>query len=453
MTIKGIISQKRIEKVREKAQRQEGVSAPSAMPAALGSLPVFAGMSLLAAALGGIEFILYRIFVPGLLPNAGATFNLFPFVIVPLLLGMLYGPVATVATGLFTTLFLWFVSGLDPCTLAVAATSTVVSALYAPHIKSFRNFWKLLSHQLLGQALVGVVVMCVQRCFLSASHVTPQYVIAQLVFLAALSLLAGPLALYVFLPAAEKITGRISDFSMMPFANVGGSLLQRLSREAPGTYHHSLMVADLSQAAADAIGANGLLARIGGYYHDIGKLSKPEYFMENQTALGNPHDALPPSVSRMVIAAHVKEGAILARDAKLPAPVVRIIESHHGTTNMQWFKLKAEKNLPENAGRHGAESLSEFFRYPGPLPQTREETVVSIADSVEAASRSLKSPDGNAIASLVNGIVAAKYADGQFARSVLSLAELQEVSNSLITTLSHGRHVRKAYPPKKDALA
>ncbi len=210
------------------------------------------------------------------------------------------------------------------------------------------------------------------------------------------------------------------------------------------------MVGNLAQAAAEAIGANGVLARAGSYYHDIGKLGQPHYFMENQSGSDNPHDDLPPNISRIILMNHVKEGMVLAELNHLPPALRRFIETHHGTSIVRWFLIKERKRLEAKGGESvPGDELADFFRYPGPLPETREETIVSLADSIEAASRSMRFFDHDKIERLVRDIIQDRWTDGQLARSELTNAELDKVRDSFISTLVPLLHGRLPYPSQK----
>lgn len=446
------ISKLRIQKAEEMESRHPKMAGQTPIGTLIGSLPMFLSMVSLAFLLSLPQALIYRFVMREWFSGEEIAFHLFPFIAVPLLMGMLYGPSLTISVGFVVTAFIWAASSFNPCTFIVAMTSTIFIAVRAPRLRRNSDVWHLLGNLIFYQVFVAIAVMVAQRYLLSATEITPIYVITQFVGMFIFAFIGVILALYIFLPIIEKISGRISDYSLMRYTNVGSQLLLRLSREAPGTYAHTLTVADLAQAAADAIGADGLLARVGAFYHDVGKLSRPALFMENQSGKENPHNPLPPSISRMIIAGHVKEGLILAQGEKLPPAVLRIIATHHGTTNMQWFKLKAEEQAaasPAGIGRNGAATTDGFYRYQGPLPKSREETIVMIADSVEAASRSLGVPDIKAVSSLVDKIILGKLTDGQFASSEITCHELDIIKGSLVSSVIHHLHSRKAYPPKK----
>lgn len=249
-------------------------------------------------------------------------------------------------------------------------------------------------------------------------------------------------------PLVERIGRRIRNMPIHKYTDLERPLLRRLSLEASGTYHHVMMVGDLAQNAAEAIGANGLLARAGAYYHDIGKLSNPRFYMENQAGGDNPHDDLPPNISRMIITNHVKEGMVLAKLNRIPRSVSRFIETHHGTSIVGWFAMKERKRRGDISGSESMD-IGNYYRYQGPLPVTREETIVSLADSVEAASRSMRFFDEAKIERIVADIFRDRLLDGQFELSTITLEELAEVRKSFISTLVHLLHGRLPYPAQK----
>lgn len=249
------------------------------------------------------------------------------------------------------------------------------------------------------------------------------------------------------LPLAEAL-GVLTPFRLLELANAGNPLLRRLMAEAPGTYHHSLMVANLSEAACQAVGGDALLVRAAAYYHDVGKLKRPAYFVENQMGGQNPHDALAPHLSARVITAHVRDGVELARRAHLPPEIVAFIRSHHGTTLVRYFyhaaRTAAERALAEG---HPAEAVSEAdFRYEGPLPDTRETAIVMLADGVEAAVRSLKRPTAEQIEELIARIVGDRLQDGQLDRAALTLQEVNTISVTFRRILVGAYHARIEYP-------
>jgi len=261
--------------------------------------------------------------------------------------------------------------------------------------------------------------------------------------------LAGGVATAIFalllLPAMEWLSGHTSDITLLELTDMSHPLLQRLAMEAPGTYHHSLLVGAIGQAAANRIGANGLLVHVCANFHDIGKLSKPEFFNENQRGGENPHDNLSPSMSVLVIQSHVKEGLTLAKRHKLPRPVCEGIAAHHGTALTSYFYQLARRSLQE-AGLAEDSGLEASFRYEGPRPWTRELAVLMLADTVEAASRSLEKPTPNRIAEMVETLMRDKLLDGQLDLCPLTLEDLHAIRESFVFSLSNILHGRSPYP-------
>ena len=269
-----------------------------------------------------------------------------------------------------------------------------------------------------------------------------------------LPLFAPPAAALALLPFLERVFAACSSIALDRWADLSTPLLRRLSLEAPGTFHHSLMVANLAEAAAAAVGADSLLARVGGYYHDIGKLSAPEKFTENIGFGGvNPHDSLPPAMSALILAAHVRDGMAMADAERLPAPVRAIIAEHHGTSSMAFFLDKARKLA---AGRDGGadEPVDENrYRYSGPRPATAESAIVMLADSVEAAARSIANPEPSVLEKKVDAIVSGKIRDGQLDDSPLSFSDAVEIRRSFSSTLATALHGRVSYPGQDDGKA
>lgn len=244
-----------------------------------------------------------------------------------------------------------------------------------------------------------------------------------------------------FLPFLETGFGVLSTIKLIELSNPNHPLLRKILTEAPGTYHHSVMVANLAESACEAIGANGLLARVGCYYHDIGKTKRPHFFIENQMNMGNPHDRIPPQASKNIIIAHATDGAELLRKYKLPKEIVDIAEQHHGTSLLKYFYFKAKEK--------GGEVKESDYRYPGPKAQTREVAIIGIADSVEAAVRSLNAPTTEQIDSLIKNIISDRLQDGQLDECDLTLKELDIVRNTLSETLKGIFHSRIEYPEMK----
>ncbi|MFC6039845.1 HD family phosphohydrolase [Paenisporosarcina macmurdoensis] len=250
-------------------------------------------------------------------------------------------------------------------------------------------------------------------------------------------LLSGALTIGL-LPFFESAFGLISAMKLIELSNPNHPLLKKILTETPGTYHHSVMVANLADAACESIGADGLLARVGCYYHDIGKTKRPGFFIENQMSHANPHDSLPPETSRDIILAHGSHGAKLLQKHKMPKEIIDIAQQHHGTTLLKYFYHKAKED--------GKLVKEEEYRYAGPKPQKKETAIIAIADSVEAAVRSMKQPTAEKIKEIVQSIIKDKLHDGQFDECDLTLKELKTVERVLCETLNGIFHSRIEYP-------
>jgi putative nucleotidyltransferase with HDIG domain len=248
------------------------------------------------------------------------------------------------------------------------------------------------------------------------------------------------------LPAIEKIFKVTTAMTLKELNDASHPLLQRLAQEAPGTYQHSLRIADMAEAAADTIGADGLFCRVGAMYHDIGKINKPMYFIENQGGGPNRHDKLTPAMSLLIIVGHVKDGIEMAREYALPPTLRHFIESHHGTTLVEYF-FHAAKKQTEAESKPGP---SEFeFRYPGPKPQTKEAAIMLLCDCIEGAARALPEPTPVRLEQVVNAMARKRLMDGQFDECNLTLSELHKIEQSIIKTLCAVYHGRIAYPSAK----
>src|SRR5438105_6751321 len=257
------------------------------------------------------------------------------------------------------------------------------------------------------------------------------------------------------LPMLEHLFQVTTDVSWLELSDLNHPLLRRMTIEAPGTYHHSLVVANLAEAAAEKIGANATLCRVCSYFHDVGKLVKPEYFTENMNFERNPHDDLAPTMSALIIIAHVKEGVDLALKHKLNQQIIDIIQEHHGTSLVYYFYQRALQQQQD--ARAGGKIMNireedipevqeESFRYSGPKPQTKESAIVSLADIVESASRSLEKPTPQKIEQLVNELIEERIADGQLDECDLTLGELRKIAERFRFTLMTMLHTRIAYP-------
>jgi cyclic-di-AMP phosphodiesterase PgpH len=360
-----------------------------------------------------------------------------PLAFAPLLTTILVGPATAVVIGVWTSFAVGVMLGNSFSVFAIGLLSTIIVAHIARQVRHRSHMiriglWIGAAHMLYGlsQAMLNQL---------------PLNVVAAQAGMAMVTGVVTALLALMILPMFESFFDITTDITLLELSDMGHPLLQRLAMEAPGSYHHSLMVANLAQAAATEVGANALLVRVCAYFHDIGKLAKPEFFVENSQFRENPHDDLSPSMSTLVIISHVKEGVSMARRARLPSPIIDAIEQHHGTGLILYFYHRA-RTLAEDSDQGGTPVNEADFRYPGPKPRTPEMGILLLADSVEAASRSMEKPNPNRIESLVNEIVDARLQDGQLDECDLTFAQLTVIKRAMIFTLTNMLHGRVAYP-------
>jgi putative nucleotidyltransferase with HDIG domain len=252
---------------------------------------------------------------------------------------------------------------------------------------------------------------------------------------AMLSLFTYPLV-YIF----EKLFGFVSDLTLLELADTNSKLLRKLNMKAPGTFQHSLQVSNLAEEAIRTIGGNALLVRAGALYHDIGKMNMPNYFIENQNSDYNPHEELEPEESAQIIIDHVIRGIEMARRYKVPDIIVDFIRTHHGTSRTQFFYFQYKEQHPDE------KEFEAKFRYPGPKPYSKETAVLMMADSVEAASRSLNQYDGQSIEKLVDQIIDTQTKEGQFANANITFKDISTIKKIFKKKLMSIYHVRVEYP-------
>jgi putative nucleotidyltransferase with HDIG domain len=331
--------------------------------------------------------------------------------------------------------------GFGLAEFAILLTASTASAFLC---KKIRSRTKLVNAGVIVAALIFPVVLGVH--FLFGQPMTTA-MLTEALWYAAGAGIAG-LTMTAVLPFLESWFDIETDINLLELSDPNHVLLKELIQRAPGTYNHSINVASISESAAEAIGANGLVCRVGSYFHDIGKIRKPEYFIENQSGV-NKHDDLVPTMSTLVIIAHVKDGAELARIHGLPKRIVDLIEQHHGTTLVEYFFKRAEMQQAERDAALQEEVDEADYRYPGPRPQTLEAAVLMLADAVESASRTLREPAPSRIENLVFDIARKKLEDGQFDECPITLNQLRLVQKSLIKSLNAVFHARVLYPEKQ----
>lgn len=377
--------------------------------------------------------------------GACVAFGIHPFAVptsaIAILVSLLISPRLAIITSLIFSMFLGMLYRFDFNLFFYSLISNCVAVASVLKVRNRHDMlaagWKIIGANLAALASLGLF----QSWPFFEGWRTDGFLPA-FVFGIGNGILATVLAVGL-LPYLESIFSRMTPMRLLELADFNQTLLKRMMVEAPGTYHHSLLVATLGESAAEAIGANALLTRVGCYYHDIGKLVGPRYFIENQEGLTNRHDFLKAQMSRMVVLQHVKEGLALAKEYGLDQAISDFVPQHHGTSRISFFYQRA---LEEG------EIIEESeYRYPGPKPQSKETAIAMLADSVEAAARSMEEMTAQRLRDMVHKIVNNKFIDGQFSNSPVTLADLHKIAESMIHTLLGIHHARIEYPEEKKA--
>ena len=369
------------------------------------------------------------------LPPTVVDFAL-PLALAPLLASILAGSAVAIAVGLWNSFAMAVLLDNNFAVFTLGLVVTIVATLATQDVRRRSRIYR-------AGLFVGLAELLYAISLAAVSQLPAGVVVGQATAGFASGILCAFLAT-LLIPLFEMLFGITTNLTLLELADLSHPLLQRLAMEAPGSYHHSIVAANLGQAAASRIGANALLVRVASYFHDIGKLVKPDFYTENQHTRDNPHDDLAPSMSALVIKSHVKEGVALARQFKLPSCVMDAIEQHHGTGLVSFFYRRACQ-LQEN-GKTDTEVNEADYRYDGPRPRSREMAILALADAVEAAARSLEKPNPARIEALVNEVADSKLRDGQLDASGITLSELAAVKTSFIFSLANMLHVRIAYP-------
>ncbi len=371
-----------------------------------------------------------------ILPTAVLNYAI-PLSIAPILAAILLGGIPGILVGLWTSFALASLMGNSFEVFVLGLLVTVTAVYTTRDVKRRTKLFR-----------AGLWVGAVKIFFVLLLAVLNQpswWIILSQLATALISGLACALFALLLIPVFEHLFGITTDIKLLELSDLSHPLLQSLAINAPGTYHHSLMMASLAQNAAETIGANGLQLRVCAYFHDIGKLIKPGFFSENIQFTENPHDDLAPSMSTLVIVSHIKEGVTLAKKYRLPQVIIDGIEQHQGTSLVSVFYHRA-KTRQENETDGQPDVNDKDFRYEGPRPQNREMAILMLADSCEAASRSLEKPTAVRITSLIGDIFSARLRDGQLDECNLTLRELDTIKQSFIFSLTNMLHGRIAYP-------
>ncbi|MDR1926217.1 MAG: HDIG domain-containing protein [Endomicrobium sp.] len=351
-----------------------------------------------------------------------ATFSLMAAMLLSLRVGILYA--------VCLSLFIAILNNMRFDIFLVMLCGGIIAVANAQNIRRRSDFINIGAKI----AVANIVIVTMFYFFDSYSSLQFKYNL----FYSALNGTLAIVLLLVFMPLLEKVFSRTTNIKLIELSDFNNPLLKKLMLEAPGTYHHSIMTADIAEQAANAINDNSLLARVGAYYHDIGKLKNSKYFIENQTPEYNPHDDIAPVMSGLILIAHVKDGVAFARKYNVDNEIINIIEQHHGTTPMYVFYHRALVAMSEDVN-------IEDFRYPGPKPNTKVAAIVMMADSCEAACRSIEDPTAARIKDTVEKIINNKFIDGQFSKCPVTLKDLETIRDSIISTITGIYHARIEY--------
>ncbi len=363
---------------------------------------------------------------------------LIPIPLVAILITVLVDLGTSLVSTVFLSLLVGVVTGFNFPVFVVGLAVGMVSAYSVRTVRRRYDFYRPALYGSLAYLLAVVVIESMR--YTETEHIIMAAGYGMINAIVSAILCVG------FLPVFESLFGFTTDLTLLELSNFNHPLLKRLSLEAPGTYHHSIVIGNLAEAAAEAIGANALLARVGAYYHDIGKMEKPEYFIENLRHTKSKHDKLSPSMSALILERHVKGGKELALEHNLPDAVIDFIEQHHGTTVMTFFYHKALKQSPDE------DVTEEEYRYPGPKPQTRETAILMLADSVEAVTRTLEDPKPGRVRAAIEKVVTDKFLAGQLEECNLTLRDLHRIQEAFLKILLGVFHQRIDYPSVTDAL-
>ncbi|UCD64266.1 MAG: HDIG domain-containing protein [Candidatus Zixiibacteriota bacterium] len=358
---------------------------------------------------------------------------LYPVALLPIMVTILFDA----EVGILSTVVLAFLLGIMhrfdfALTFMTVAVGTV-ACLTARQVRRRTEFFRIMYSTALAFAAYAVMIETLK--------LTPNPDVLTEVGYGLINGIVTSLLAIGVLPFFESLFGISTDITLLELSNPNHPLLKRLALEAPGTYHHSVIVGNLTEAAAAAIGANALLARVGAFFHDIGKIEIPEYFVENQLSVKSKHDELTPSMSSIILSSHVKMGRQLGEEAGLPDDVLNFVEEHHGTMVQSYFYNKALEQGTD-------EDNVDKFRYPGPKPQTRETGIAMLADAIEAASRTLDDPKPARITHLIQRIINERFQSGELDQCPLTLRDLAKIREAFAQVLIGTFHHRVVYPKK-----
>ena len=341
-----------------------------------------------------------------------------------------------------TVIIAFVVAGIRGNDYSVALASMVAGALSVYSVRDMKNRTQLFRS--LGFIFTGYAIVIIS---LGMERYEPVSVIIEQLTFALANAVVSPVLTYGLLIFLERVFKVTTDLTLMELAHFNHPLLRMLAEKTPGTYHHSMSIASLAEAAATSVGANEILVRVGAYFHDVGKVEKPTYFVENQKGSRSRHDKLSPRMSSLIIAAHVKDGITLAREHKLPEEVIDFIPMHHGTTRIDYFYNKALKLAESSDDETKLDEINEQdYRYPGPKPQTKETGIMMLADAVEAAVRTIEEPTPQRLGDAIDELVKRRLDEGELDECPLTLSDLTKIKAAFLGVLVGIYHTRVKYP-------
>lgn len=339
----------------------------------------------------------------------------------------------SLVTNLLNLIFISIIVGFNPSIILLSILSIILGSTAVKKVQQRNDIIYSTGYIAVIIGVLALTIGMISSNNLKENLIQTGYTLIGVV-------LSGILAVGL-LPFFESIFDVVTNIKLLELSNPNQPLMKKLIMEAPGTYHHSMMVANLAEAAAELVGGNPVIARVGAYYHDIGKTKRPYFFGENQIARDNPHDKITPNLSTLIILSHTKDGLEMAKEQKIPKVIQDIIVQHHGTTLVKYFYFKAKKEA-ENPD----EIKEEDFRYPGPIPNTKESGILMLADSVEASVRSITDPTKGKIEEMVNNIINDKLNNRQLVDCDLTLKDVEIIRKSFLKTLDGIYHHRIEYP-------
>lgn len=359
-----------------------------------------------------------------------------PFACISIILSVLIDSKTSVTIGILNVIFISFIVKFSVDLTLIAMLNAVIVPMVLKRVQQRNDI--LYSSLLIGA--INVVFTGAMGYFLS-TNVTS--IINKAILTGVAAIVSGILAIGI-LPILENIFDILTNIKLLELANPNHPLMRRLLLEAPGTYHHCVLVANLAEMAAESVGANPILARVASYYHDVGKLERPYYFKENQIGIANPHDDMSPALSSAIILSHVDDGVKLAEKYNLPEVITDVVREHHGDSLAKYFYITM-RNKSENPD----EVNEADYRYGGPPPRTKESTIIMLADGVEASVRSINKPNKKKIEEMVNNIIKSRIDENQFVNSDLTFKDLEKIRESFLKVLSGIYHERIEYPKDK----